>query len=390
MAVRKLSGRHLGFVAGRAAARAVPAVAARMPFFDRVMPVTDAGRVEEIVETQRLSLSPEEAVFAKSLPESLPAEIARSVALVALDNITLFGNTGVVVDEKRKSLLRPRGGRAFVTYHDFKLTPTKAVKKPAANYFNMVGSYRGHEHFFHFLFDRLPRLYYLLEKFPLGREGVIVLTNENPPAFQRDIYRFVAQRYPNARFLAVPERERWNLPRLYQLDDHQPIKRTLASEGALEFMRRLVFDGYGIAPAHVKRRLYVTRADTKKRRIANETELSPLLAARGFEAVAPGRLPLADQAALFAGAEAILGAHGAGLTNILFAPKGARVIEIFPADKVKNTYFLLAKSAGLSYRGVIGSKGSRREWFSVAARQVEQALESLSPIGERAGKGGSQ
>lgn len=379
MAVRRLSGRYLGFVAGRAVSRAVPAIAARLPFFDRVASTIDAGRVEEIFETQALSLSPEEAAFARSLPEPLPAEIRRSVALIALDNVTLFGNTGVVVDEARESVLRPRGGRDFVTYHDFRNLPTRAVKKPAANYFNMVGSYRGHEHFFHFLFDRLPRLYYLLEKFPLGREDVVVLTNENPPPFQRDIYRFVAARFPNAQFLAVPERERWVLPRLYQLDDYQPIKRTLISEGALDFLRRLVFDGYGIVSiARPTRRLYVTRTDTKKRRIANEGELMPLLAARGFASVAPGLLPLADQAALFAGAEAIVGAHGAGLTNILFAPHSARVVEIFPADKVKNTYFLLAKSLGQSYGGVIGSAGSRREWFSVAARQLEQALEGFT------------
>jgi capsular polysaccharide biosynthesis protein len=304
----------------------------------------------------------------------VPNAIERSVALIALDHVTLFGNTGVVVDEAKKALLRPRGGRDFVTYHDFKLMQTVPVKKPAANYFNMLGSYKGHEHFFHFLFDRLPRLYYLIEKFPLGRDKVIVLTNEKLPAFQRDIYAFIAARHPNITFSPVPERERWRLPRLHQIDDFQPIKRTLASEGALEFMRRLVFDGYGIAATKPSRNLYVTRADTKKRRIVNEAELQPILSARGFESVAPGRLPLREQARLFAEAHAIVGPHGAGLTNILFAPHTARVVEIFPADKVKNTYFLLAKSLGQSYRGVIGSAGNAREWFSVAARQVEEAL----------------
>jgi hypothetical protein len=376
MAVRKLSARHLGFVAGRAASRAIPSLARRSPFFSRIMTVTDAGRVEEFHETQSLSLGPDEAAFARLLPEPVPGEIRRSVALVALEEVTLFGNTGAVVSEARESLLRARGGRDFVNYHDFKLMPTTRLRKESANYFNMVGSYRGHEHFFHFLFDRLPRLYYLLEKFPLGRERVVVLTNEKPPAFQRDIYRFIAARHGNVSFLAVPERERWVLPRLYQIDDYQPIKRTLMSEGALEFMRRLIFDGYTI-PAHHRptQRLYVTRADTKKRRVTNEGEVLAMLAERGFASVAPGRLPLKEQAALFAQAEAIAGAHGAGLTNILFAPHAARVVEIFPADKVKNTYFLLAKSLGQSYRGVVGSAGNRREWFSVAARQVEQAVE---------------
>lgn len=377
MAVRKLSGRHLGYVAGRAAARVVPGLGKRMPYFDRVETITEAGETEELVETQAVALSPEEAAFAKHLPEPVPDTITRSIALIRLENVTLFGNTGALVDEKREALLRNRGGRGFANYHDFKAMPTSPVKKPAANYFNMVGSFKGHEHFFHFLFDRLPRLYYLAERFALGRDKVIVLTNAKPPAFQRDIYRFVSEQRPNISFLPVPERERWILPLLYQLDDFQPIKRTLASEGALAFMRRLVFDGYGIASPKPSRRLYVTRNDTRKRRIRNEAELMPLLARHGFESVAPGRLPLKEQASLFAGAEAIVGPHGAGMTNILFSPPGARVVEIFPADKVKNTYFLLAKSLEQSYRGVIGSSGNRQEWFTIAARQVEQALEGL-------------
>jgi hypothetical protein len=379
MAVRKFSGRYAGFLVGRAAARTVPAWRARMPFFDRVLALPDAGTAEEIVETQSLTLSAEERAFATRLRDPVPETIRRQIALVALDNVTLFGNTGVIVDEAKGALLRQRGGREFVTYHDFKAMPTTAVKKPAGNYFNMLGSYKGHEHFFHFLFDRLPKLHYLLARFALGRENVTVLTNEKPPPFQRDIYRFVAEQHPNIRFEPVPQRERWILPRLYHLDDFQPIKRTLASPDALAFMRRLVFAGYGIDAGAPTPRLYVTRSDTRKRRITNENELMPLLARHGFEFVAPGRLPLKEQADLFASAEAIVGPHGAGLTNILFAPPSARVIEIFPAGKVKNTYFLLAKSLGQTYRGIVGSAMGRHESFSVAARQVEEALSVLGP-----------
>ena len=103
----------------------------------------------------------------------------------------------------------------------------------------------------------------------------------------------------------------------------------------------------------------------------------PILAKRGFEMVAPGTLSFRDQVALFASAEFIAGPHGAGLTNILFSPANAKVLEIFPVSKLKNTYFLLSVSLGQTYRAVIGDAGNRREWFNVEPSAVEQTLDAL-------------
>jgi capsular polysaccharide biosynthesis protein len=228
------------------------------------------------------------------------------------------------------------------------------------------------------MFDRLPRLYYLLHRFDLGREQVTVLTNTDLPTFQRDIYRFVQQLHPNVRFEAVPPNERWRLRRLFHVDDYQPIKRTFADPGLLEFVRSLVFQGYGMRQTtHGNRRIYVSRNDTPRRRVANEDEILPVLSERGFEAVPPGRLSFRDQVALFNDADAVAGPHGAGLTNILFAPRSAKVLEIFPANKLKNTYFLLATSLRQTYRPLIGENGDRKEWFRVDARSVEASLSAL-------------
>src|SRR5262249_44019974 len=157
-------------------------------------------------------------------------------------------STGAIVDEKREALLSARGARDYATYHDFRLAVSTRVEKPDANYFNMMGSHRGSEHYYHFMFDRLTRLHYLLNRFDLGREQVTVLTNEVVPLVQRDIYAFIRRRYPNVRFEAVPRNERWRLPRLFHIDDYQPVTRTLTDPAVLEFMRSLVFDGYGIRP----------------------------------------------------------------------------------------------------------------------------------------------
>ncbi len=377
MAVRKFSARHFGFALGRALTRASPALRTRMPFYDQVAPMVEAGDCETYRETQAIKLDKSEMEFARSLPEAPPKEITRDVKLVALDNVSVLGLTGAVIDEKHERLLLPRGVRDFATYHHFRLSPSRAIAKPAANYFNMMGASRGHRHFFHFLFDRLPRLYYLLNHFKVGHEPVVVLTNDDLAPFQRDIFGFLSARYSNLKFESIPQGARWRLPRLYQVDDFQPIKRTLASTGALDFIRELVFDGYGLDVSGAKRRLYVTRSDAKKRRIANEKELLPLLAKRGFEIVAPGRLSFRDQVSRFMWTDAVVGPHGAGLTNILFSPKASRVLEIFPANKVKNTYFLLAHSLGQTYRGLVAGEGRAHEWFHVDSNAFVTALDQL-------------
>lgn len=349
-----------------------------MPYYDAVRPMVEAGSAETITEFQDVQLDPYAAAFSARLPDAPPPRIERSINLITLDHVTIFGSTGAVVDEARGEVLRLHGGRSFTTYQDFRPVLSAVVEKPDAIYFNMVGLHKGNRHYYHFTFDRLPRLYYFLKRFELGEKPITVLTNVGLPQFQRDIYRFIGQRFPNVRFEAVPHQERWRLPRLYQVDDYQPVMRTVVSPDLVAFMRALVFDGFGIHPeVNGKRRIYVSRGDTPKRRITNEKEILPLLTRHGFEVIAPGKLSFRDQVALFSSAEIIAGAHGAGLTNLLYAPRSAKVLEIFPASKLNSIYLLLAHSLGQTYRAVVGGPGGRREWFKVDASEMAGALEAL-------------
>jgi hypothetical protein len=382
MAPRRLSSRQIRYAAARTLVSIVPGLRARMPMYDLVRPMIEVGRAEAICETQEIRLDAEEAAFALMLPNRPPRQIERSVALIALDNATILGSTGAVIDEAREKLLMPRDGRTLATYRDFRPVLSSIVDKPAGIYFNMMGEHRGHAHYFHFMFDRLPRLYYLLNRFNVGREHITVLTNTGLPPFQRDIYSFIQRRHQNIQFAAVPPNERWRIRHLWHIDDYQPIKRTLADERLLDWIRALVFDGYGLAPdAVADRRIYVSRNDTPRRRVGNESELRPVLARHRFEVVAPGSLSFRDQVALFASASAIAGPHGAGLTNILFAGKKAKVLELFPANAIRNTYFLLSVSLGQTHRALIGGRGGRKDWFEVDPEQLDSRLHALSGEG---------
>ena len=382
MAVRKFSSRHVRFTIARTLVKLVPGLRARMPIYDVVRPMLDVGRVETIYDAQDIPLDAEGAALAAKLPSPLPDRLERSVHLISLENATILGSTGAVLDEAREHLLIPRGARNgardYASYHDFRPVLSSVVTKLDGIYFNMMGSHRGHQHYYHFMFDRLPRLYYLLNRFGIGRERITVLTNTSLPPFQCDIYRFIQQRYPNIQFAAVPATERWRIRHLLHIDDYQPVKRTLADLKLLKWVRALVFEGHGIVENNPAiRRIYVSRNDTPRRRVANEPELLPILAKHDFEVVAPGKRSFRDQVTLFASAEVVAGAHGAGLTNILFGPRTAKILEIFPANAVRSDYFLLSVSLGQTYRALIGGERGRKDWFDVDPIQLDKQLAAV-------------
>lgn len=101
--------------------------------------------------------------------------------------------------------------------------------------------------------------------------------------------------------------------------------------------------------------LYVSRNESKMRRLLNEESILPALRDLGFEIVRPGEMPLPEQIEKFRKARVVLAPHGAGLTNILFCPPGATLIEIFPRGGVHGSMFArTASQRDFDYYFVVG------------------------------------
>ena len=77
-----------------------------------------------------------------------------------------------------------------------------------------------------------------------------------------------------------------------------------------------------------KRPIYLSREDAKVRRMVNEAELAAALEEIGFQKVVATDLSFAEQVRTFANASALVSPHGSGLTNMLFLPEGAPVLEL--------------------------------------------------------------
>ncbi|WP_158283995.1 glycosyltransferase 61 family protein [Azospirillum sp. TSO22-1] len=78
------------------------------------------------------------------------------------------------------------------------------------------------------------------------------------------------------------------------------------------------------------RRIYVSRKDATMRRVANEAEILERLKPFGVVDVSLSAMPPARQRALFAGAELVVGPHGAGFANLAFCRPRTPVVELSP------------------------------------------------------------
>ena len=111
-----------------------------------------------------------------------------------------------------------------------------------------------------------------------------------------------------------------------------------------EFLRSHVL---GAAPATPPTtRLYVDRADGS-RTLENRAEVIALMREHGFSIYNPSEHD--DQPADFAAASVVVGAHGAGLANLVFSQPGTPVLELVPTDQIHPYYFTLAQAAGLDH-----------------------------------------
>src|SRR5256885_1768634 len=98
----QLGSRLARFQALKLATAAFPALKRRMPFFSNVHRVLDVGAVaEQFEEEQDIVLTPDEAKLAARLPNPPPAHVSRRIALVRLNDVTILGNTGRVIDERK-------------------------------------------------------------------------------------------------------------------------------------------------------------------------------------------------------------------------------------------------------------------------------------------------
>ncbi|NBB76845.1 MAG: DUF563 domain-containing protein, partial [Bacteroidetes bacterium] len=123
------------------------------------------------------------------------------------------------------------------------------------------------------------------------------------------------------------------------------------------------------------RRIYVSRADAKSRRVMNEDEILPLLQAYGFEKVILSESTFKEQVSLFRSAEMVIGPHGAGLTNLIWG-ENLKVVEFF-GEELRFHYAKISRLLGFKYRALNCRLLPGSEDMLVDPARLEKAICSM-------------
>jgi len=326
--------------------------------FDRAVRFNETiAQPVEIPEVLAMELE-EAACYLQSRIYWIPKDygaLVRDAGYCSVNNVVMTSQGAVVAESLSTGL---------------DLTSVPVRKKEAlAGYYALWRSRKnGH---YHTLIDNLPRLLSLRAS-PFAELDTIKLLC---PGSLSPVESYLLERFcpENVEIFSPPAGPRYRLENLV----FTPFK-TRRFAGYLpqryaEPIRSILLPK---RPSTRAGRLFISRENAPKRTISNQPALCKALARRGFEKVILEDLPFEEQIQRFYDAEVIVGPHGAGLANMLFANPGT-VVELFPSPFLAPHYFYLSKSLGHRYAYWCGSRDFRHDAFEVDVSAVCAMLDRM-------------
>jgi capsular polysaccharide biosynthesis protein len=199
-----------------------------------------------------------------------------------------------------------------------------------------------HANYYHWLVDALLRLE-SLEQFG---EPVTLLMPSTMSVLQHNSLRHCLPR--NVSLRLVEEGGWFSVERFLVPSFLTPHTLRFLPSDSVRWLRERFIPEAG-ARAGNGSRIYISRDDASRRRVSNEADVRRMLARHGFRTVLFSQLSMEEQVAVCADASVLVGAHGAGLANLLFARPGAALVELCTRN-LDATYLETALAADLRYR----------------------------------------
>jgi len=274
-----------------------------------------------------------------------------------LQNASVLGGTGVVWQQSRGLLeesinpspLGPQRLRENLL-HRLRFMGAEHVKGRCA-----VIAHESYADYWHWHGDVIPNFYYL-KTLGLLQTTTILVPAELAP-WQRDSLRILD---PTARcFKTIGDREilcdELYVPPYYECN---PARLDSFIAQVYKMKYHHTFNKPGKEES--QHRIYILNLDPNSPKMSNENELIEGLKQKGFFIFDARRDSYYDHIGLFSKAQCVVGVHGVGLTNIVFAQELKCLVEIYPDQSMPQHYHRLSSLLGISYCAYIQARHPAR------------------------------
>ncbi|MDB5147531.1 MAG: capsular polysaccharide biosynthesis protein-like protein, partial [Mucilaginibacter sp.] len=269
--------------------------------------------------------------------------------VIEADNWRVWGNQGAVITNDGyllQDVSREFDSLEHTINKQLKLKPYVYINKRVA-----VLAASGNDNYYHWMFDIIPRINLLNLSGLLNRIEKFII-NADGRRFQNEMLEKTG--IDRSKIIVSNELFNFHIKVKELIVPSMPSYNGCPSNAACQYLRHLFQNE--ISTESNDDYIYLQRLDGRK--IINEDAILTILKQHHFKIINPEKLSIAEQAKAFSKAKAVISAHGAGLTNIVFCKPETVIVELFSPQWIMPCYWILSNQIGLKYSYLIGENTS--------------------------------
>ena len=246
---------------------------------------------------------------------------------------------------------------------------------------------RGGSVYTHWLFDLLPKIYCVEKKLTSLDNFDLIIVN----SYHKEYEKYTLGKFAiKERQIALMNNYKGKIFNCEEFVTVTPVRRNYATDDWIIDFIKSTFEP--TKPKDYKNSdfIYISRARSTRRKVINEDEVSRLLVQHGFEIIFAEDYNISEMHYIVSNAKVILGPHGAGMANIVFAKAGTDVVELF-SQHISPEYYYFCEKLNLSYHALPCKDGKgnffyeseldyKKDFFEINFSDIYVDLKALKKI----------
>jgi len=281
-----------------------------------------------------------------------------------LHSVVLDADSGLVFARER--VLRQSGGgtrsardAAFISGAYLRYSRSEQVEMDTP-----IAPLDDTSHYYHFLVETLPRVLNVLAVEP----ATVFVTTQEPNTVATEILKLLkvtVKVLPRGALIKCAKLVLADQPVKFWSRPHDLATLRQAFESALKNDGTLINNS-----------VYISRSRSARAPMGEE-ELERAMREHGIHVAHLESLSFTSQVELLSSAKIIIGAHGAGLANMIFQPTGARVIEISSGDRFESCYRRMCAALGMDYTYVPIPGSENAPFGELSSHSISEVVSEL-------------